>query len=124
MWDHGGPQRPLTEHPPQDEFQQYIHELLGSCPPACTIEAHFQAGGRWLGGLCFLCVCVCLFSLMFVFFFGLKGGVGKIGFARFSSFFVVLGKLGNMFFVLTLLFWIWGCFILGNGFYDDSIVSC
>lgn len=27
----------------KDEFQQLIHEVLGSCPPACTTEPHFQA---------------------------------------------------------------------------------
>eukprot|EP00438_Fugacium_kawagutii_P000324 Skav210725 [mRNA] locus=scaffold849:207908:209162:+ [translate_table: standard] len=27
----------------KDEFQQLIHEVLGSCPRACTTEPHFQA---------------------------------------------------------------------------------
>ena len=36
-------QRKIVWGGSKDEFQALLHEILGSCPPPCTDEPHFQA---------------------------------------------------------------------------------
>jgi len=37
---------------PKDDFQALLHDMLGSCPPPCTNEAHFQAVDGAIGRVC------------------------------------------------------------------------
>ncbi len=37
---------------PKDDFQALLHEMLGSCPPPCTNEPHFQAVDGAIGRVC------------------------------------------------------------------------
>ena len=39
-------------HISKDEFQALLHSVLGSCPPPCTKEPHFQAVDGAIGRVC------------------------------------------------------------------------
>lgn len=42
----------LSYNSSADDFQALLHELLGSCPPPCTNEPHFQAVDGAIGRVC------------------------------------------------------------------------
>jgi len=42
----------LSYNSSADDFQALLHEMLGSCPPPCTNEPHFQAVDGAIGRVC------------------------------------------------------------------------